>query len=539
MHGEGIGLSFLYCDVLVPHADRSLVAARHTQGTGARLYVISICIDCHFHHIMISRTAFPSTGRSLDDRIFQQLYDVALQLRRVFKAVHMVAAADKPCTERMAVTIMDMEQVSAVIKAVNLRPVFIVRKFCAVVTVGKRQTLASRLPGILRDLLHAVRAPCVVGVAQLIAVEILHGGEQLFAVIGVCALFSVRVGDRCQFSVRISKAPYPAVRRGQCLHPRLLSVCIGKILQLCDASGAVSHCGDLSISLSKRHGNLVCILVNDMDQMARLAEYHAAVVFTLNHIRLFARIAVYFQRQLLAKLVLPLFFLTVITEVTSCAIRIDVFIIIRTPDRLFLDRLIVIQAKTITVSHLIGPVICVVYMRNRHRHAASTGRHVIADQDQVSIVIIDMHLTGTARVLAVVTPIVLQAGIVYVGNPDLRAHFFKCIVAVGSKVLGITGKFIGILHHQAIIFPAYVPAFHQVRDIQADILLLIIRIGQLVFDELVVYRAVVPVQGSRGPWLFYAVYFNGMCFLLVLQGYQRKACTRHHIPDLQGRKLKL
>ena len=78
-----------------------------------------------------------------------------------------------------------------------------------------------------------------------------------------------------------------------------------------------------------------CILVNDMDQMARLAEYHAAVVFTLNHIRLFARIAVYFQRQLLAKLVLPLFFLTVITEVTSCAIRIDVFIIIRTPDRLF------------------------------------------------------------------------------------------------------------------------------------------------------------------------------------------------------------
>ena len=85
-------------------------------------------------------------------------------------------------------------------------------------------------------------------------------------------------------------------------------------------------------SFSKRHGDLVSILVDDMDQMARLAEYHAAVVFALNHVRLFARIAVYFQRQLLAKLVLPLFFLTVITEVTSCAVRIDILIIIRTSD---------------------------------------------------------------------------------------------------------------------------------------------------------------------------------------------------------------
>ena len=276
-----------------------------------------------------------------------------------------------------------------------------------------------------------------------------------------------------------------------------------------------------------------------MDQMARLAEYHAAVVFALNHVRLFARIAVYFQRQLLAKLVLPLFFLTVITEVTSCAVRIDILIIIRTSDCFLLEHLIVIQAETITAIHLIFPVICVVHMGNRHRHAASAGRHVIADQDQVSIVIIDMHLTCTARVLAVVAPVILQTGIVYVGNPDLRTHFFKCIVAVGSKVLGITGKFIGILHHQAIIFPTYVPAFHQVRDIQADILLLIIRIGQLVFDQLIVYRAVVPVQCCRRPWLFYTVYLDSMRFLLVLQGYQRKACARHHIPDLQSRKFEL
>ena len=309
----------------------------------------------------------------------------------------------------MAVAVMDMEQMSAVIKAVNLRPVFIVRKLCAVVAVGKRQTLSGRLPGILRDLLHAVRAPCVVGVTQLVAVEIFHGGEQLFAVISICALFSVRVGDRRQFSVRIRKAPYPAIRCSQRLHPRSLPIRIGKVSQLCDAACTVGHCNDLSVIFSKRHGDLVSILVDDMDQMARLAEYHAAVVFALNHVRLFARIAVYFQRQLLAKLVLPLFFLTVITEVTSCAVRIDILIIIRTSDCFLLEHLIVIQAETITAIHLIFPVICVVHMGNRHRHAASAGRHVIADQDQVSIVIIDMHLTGTARILAVVAPVILQA----------------------------------------------------------------------------------------------------------------------------------
>ena len=137
MHREGIGLPFLYRDILIPHADRSLVAARHAQGTGARLHVISICIDRHFHHIMISRTAFPSAGRRLDDRVFQQLYDVALQLRRVFKAVHMVAAAVESCTERMAVAVVDVRQCTVVVKAVDFLASLVVRKLCTVVAVGK------------------------------------------------------------------------------------------------------------------------------------------------------------------------------------------------------------------------------------------------------------------------------------------------------------------------------------------------------------------------------------------------------------------
>ena len=137
MHREGIGLSFVYCDILVPHADRGLVAACHAQGTGTRLHVSSVCIDCHFHHIMVGCTALPSTGRSLDDRILQQLYDVALQLRRVFKTVHMAAAAVESCPERMAITVMDVRQCAVIVKAVNFLAPLVVRKLCAVVAVGK------------------------------------------------------------------------------------------------------------------------------------------------------------------------------------------------------------------------------------------------------------------------------------------------------------------------------------------------------------------------------------------------------------------
>ena len=234
-----------------------------------------------------------------------------------------------------------------------------------------------------------------------------------------------------------------------------------------------------------------------MDQMARPAEYHAAVVLALDHIRLFACIAIDLQRHFLSKLVLPLLFLLVVVEVTLRAVRIDVLIIVGRTDRLFCNRLMVVQAETIAVSHILRAVICVVHMGNRHWHKASAGRHITPDQDQVSVAVIDMHRSGTACVLAVVAPVILQTGIIHIREADVRAHLLEAVMAVGGKEFGVAGKFICILHHQAIVAAVNIPVLHKVGNVERHIFDLVTRIGQTVLNRFITGRTVVPVQCCR------------------------------------------
>ena len=276
-----------------------------------------------------------------------------------------------------------------------------------------------------------------------------------------------------------------------------------------------------------------------MDQMACPAKYHAAVVLALDHVRLPARIAVDFQRHFLSKLVLPLLFLLVVVEVTLRAVRIDVLIIVGRTDRLFGNRLMVVQTESIAISHILRAVICVVHMGNRHRHKASAGRHIASDQDQVSVAVIDMHRSGTACVLAVIAPVVLQTGVVHVRQADVRTHLLEAVMAVGGEEFGVTGKLIRILYHQSIVATIDVPVLHKIGNVERHVFNLVACIGQAIFHGLVTGRTVVPVQRRRRPALFHAVHFDRAGLLVLRQGHHHKMCADQHITGLQLRKPEL
>ena len=95
--------------------------------------------------------------------------------------------------------------------------------------------------------------------------------------------------------------------------------------------------------------------------------------------------------------------------------------------------LVIAECKSIAVSQIHSTVIGIIHMRKAHRHQTSSGCHSIMDQDQISVVIIDMDISGSAHALAVVAPVILQSGIIHIGNLNPWTHILISVITVCRK----------------------------------------------------------------------------------------------------------
>ena len=136
IHGKCISFSFFQGNVLAPSSVACSVRSICPEGTVAHFAVFQLCVNRKCTCETITFYFFPSQGFCLDDRVFQKLYHICLQFGCRSQAVHFCLFCAIFSTCRMSEAVLDMDQVSIVVEAIDLAPFFIIHKLCAVITIG-------------------------------------------------------------------------------------------------------------------------------------------------------------------------------------------------------------------------------------------------------------------------------------------------------------------------------------------------------------------------------------------------------------------
>ena len=504
------------------------------QGTVSHLAIRRVCIDSGCPSPAGTYAVLPSQCLRLDDGVFQELHHIGLQLRGIFQPVHMVSVPVVFRAGSVTEPVVDMEQVPTVIETVDLTAVFIVRKFCTVVSICQRQAVPFCGTSVFRDLFDTVRLCAIVAVSHRITVDIGNGGDHIVAIIGIIHGFPVNVDDLHQVPVCIAeKLLFP---RGPCDFmevsriPR--TVCgVGK-------GGfsprSVRNGHDPAAGPGDRQG--IPVLIADLYQIS-VAEFQLVLLLVMDH-KLFGSIRMDGQCQLQPGFILPLLLFRVIIKIMYRAVPVCVAVIFCSRNIYFLQCLVIAEAEAIPVSQVGLAVVGIVHMVQGHWHTASSCTQGIMHKDQVAVVVIYMYRTRAAHVLAVVGPVIFQSGIIHIGDIDSGAHIFISAVTVGGKEFRIAGQFHLVFEHQSVIAPVLVPVFHHTGNIQSHISLLLPGIPAQVFHCLRIEWFIIPVNRIRIPCLEDFMHFNRTLLPVLRKGDQHQPGVDHHISRLDLREFK-
>ena len=211
------------------------------------------------------------------------------------------------------------------------------------------------------------------------------------------------------------------------------------------------------------------------------------------------------------------------------------FIILRSCNSDFPDRLMIIQTDSISVTDIDVFIIAVVYLCQPHRHQWAACFHCIMLHDHISVVVIHVHGACTSCFLAVICPVVLKAGVVYVGNVDSRTHIFIIAVTIWRKILCISWEFRAVSEQHTIIIPILIPVFHKPCDIKADIFLFISGKLTYIFNCFRIHRFIKPCNIGRIPVLKHTMNLKRSFFFIFRKRHHYQTSANYHISCFNNR----
>ena len=144
----------------------------------------------------------------------------------------------------------------------------------------------------------------------------------------------------------------------------------------------------------------------------------------------------------------------------SCTIFICILIVFLVSYILFFQRLQKVQPPSIPISQIRFPVIGIVYKVQADRHPASTRIPDTAGKHQISVIIIDITRSCPSHILAVVSPVVFQSGIVQISNQYTRTAIFRLDRKIRRHIFGILSILLHCPHHQTAIHSGLIPFFY-------------------------------------------------------------------------------
>ena len=117
----------------------------------------------------------------------------------------MISTAVIFSTGCMSESIMNVNQVSAVVKTVYFASFFIVCKLRAVVSISERQTVSFLRSGIFCNTLYTIRFCSVITVFYRISVNIMNFCQHMISIVDVFYFFAVNICNACKIAPTISK----------------------------------------------------------------------------------------------------------------------------------------------------------------------------------------------------------------------------------------------------------------------------------------------------------------------------------------------
>ena len=113
----------------------------------------------------------------------------------------MISAGIESCACSMAKAVMNVQKVSAVVKAIDFASFFIVCEFCAVIAVSQGQTVSFHIPAELCDSFYTIRAGSIIFVIDTVSVNIRQGSKHMIFIICIIYSFIVNINDFYQISI--------------------------------------------------------------------------------------------------------------------------------------------------------------------------------------------------------------------------------------------------------------------------------------------------------------------------------------------------
>ena len=344
----------------------------------------------------------------------------------------------------------------------------------------------------------------------MVTVNVCRICKHMSAVIDIGYSFSVYICDAHQISAAVAELFLFAGGSCDRLKIRQFSIAVLQIGQyrlpacpVCDSDNPVvrpGYCQDISVFVFYFY-------------QITVAEQKLVILLIMDH-KLFCRICMDRHIGFGSGFVQPFLFFCIIIKIVNCAVSIHMLVIICPCDFQLFQSLVIAECKSIAVSQIHSTVIGIIHMRKAHRHQTSSGCHSIMDQDQISVVIIDMDISGSAHALAVVAPVILQSGIIHIGNLDPWTHILISVITVCRKEFCISGQFLVAFEHQPAIL---IPVFYHPSDIQRNVFLCISFISTQILHYVRIKRLVIPVNGIVMPALKNLVYGNGTLFSILCQ----------------------
>ena len=117
----------------------------------------------------------------------------------------MISTAVIFSTGCMSESIMNVNQVSAVVKTVYFASFFIVCKLRAVVSISQRQTVALLCSGIFCNTLYTIRFCSIITVFYRISVNIMNFCQHMISIVDVFYFFAVNICNACKIAAAVSK----------------------------------------------------------------------------------------------------------------------------------------------------------------------------------------------------------------------------------------------------------------------------------------------------------------------------------------------
>ena len=395
---------------------------------------------CFLLDLLPSRTVFQVS-------IFQKVFPRRLEFCHFGYLVGLTLFCQVSCTLRITFVVFYTDCVSHMVKQTGLCAPLVVRILCPVVIPLQGKALSCKF----LDRLYTVRCLFRISILDPVTVDIFRTGQCMTIPIGISRRLSVPVFHPTQLVTLVGKRNcFSRLLRDASEHTvRTISqkyLFSFSILQGCQFSAIIS--GNQCIS----------ILILDLYHLSGGIKNQQVILFVFNLIAL--SICQNGQSQVDPALILPCLCLAVIIKIMSCTIFICILIVFLVSYILFFQRLQMVQPPSIPISQIRFPVIGIVYKVQADRHPASTRIPDTAGKHQISVIIIDITRSCPSHILAVVSPVVFQSGIVQISNQYTRTAIFRLDRKIRRHIFGILSILLHCPHHQTAIHSGLIPFFY-------------------------------------------------------------------------------